>query len=139
LQTKSTKALISANKSSTSFQTAILVQYQQPFEPLVSDDIINNLVSGRLKQDDCQKHGYVLDGFPKTIEQIQLLENLKIQPTVIVILECPDEVTIERLSYKRIDPITGLEYDINQADLPDEVLKRLQQRPQDQKAALEKR
>lgn len=84
-------------------------------------------------------HGYVLDGFPKTIEQIQLLENLKIQPTVIVILECPDEVTIERLSHRRIDPVTGLEYDINKANLPEEVQKRLIPRPQDQRAALEKR
>jgi adenylate kinase len=86
-------------------------------------------------------HGYVLDGFPKTIPQFQLLDDLKIVPTVIVILECPDEITEERLSSKRIDPITGLEYDLNQPGLylPDDVKKRLQSRPQDQKDSLQKR
>ena len=108
---------------------------------LVPDDIIGALVANRIKQPDCQIHGYLLDGFPKTIEQIQLLEEMKIQPTVIVILECPDEITEERLENKRIDPHTGIEYDITHMDpdLPEDVIRRLVTRPQDQKPALTNR
>lgn len=104
----------------------------------VQDDVIGNLVADRIKQPDCQIHGFLLDGFPKTIEQIQLLEDMKVQPTVIVILECPDEITEERLGNKRIDPHTGIEYDITNFDpnLPPEVIRRLVTRPQDQKPAL---
>ena len=81
----------------------------------------------RLKQPDCNIHGYILDGFPKTGPQISLLYDLKIRPTVIVVLECPDEIAIERLSHKKIDPVSGQIYDLNELkqDLPQEILDRL--------------
>lgn len=40
---------------------------------LVSDDIVNGIVSERLDQEDC-KPGFVLDGFPRTIPQAEALE-----------------------------------------------------------------
>ncbi len=40
---------------------------------LVSDDIVNGIVSERLDRDDC-KAGFVLDGFPRTIPQAESLE-----------------------------------------------------------------
>lgn len=40
---------------------------------LVSDEIVNGIVSERLDQDDC-KSGFVLDGFPRTIPQAEALE-----------------------------------------------------------------
>jgi adenylate kinase len=41
---------------------------------LVSDDIILGLVKERLKQPDCA-HGYLFDGFPRTIPQAEALKN----------------------------------------------------------------
>jgi adenylate kinase len=107
----------------------------------VPDDVICALVTARIKQPDCQIHGFVLDGFPKTTPQIQLLEEMKIQPTVIVILECLDEDLESRLSSKKIDPQTGIAYDMNNLteELPEHVIKRLLVRNQDHGEALEKR
>jgi adenylate kinase family enzyme len=75
------------------------------------------------------------------VSQIQLLEDLKIEPTVIVILECPDETVFERLSGRRIDPMTGVEYDVNDpnVEIPYDVNSRLQARPHDDQQVIEKR
>lgn len=93
---------------------------------LVSGLITISLVENRLKQSDCYVNGWVMDGFPKTIEQVSLLRQMNIVPTKVVILECRQDVCIERLSQKRLDPITGYFYNI--ADQPpedDEVNERL--------------
>lgn len=42
---------------------------------LVSDDIVNGIVSDRLDAEDCRK-GFVLDGFPRTIAQAEALDRM---------------------------------------------------------------
>ena len=42
---------------------------------LVSDEIVNGIVSERLDQDDC-KPGFILDGYPRTIPQAEALEGM---------------------------------------------------------------
>lgn len=54
----------------------------------VSDDIMNGLIHNRVSQVDCHLQGYVLEGFPKTDVQINSLPDLKIQPTLVVVLDC---------------------------------------------------
>lgn len=41
---------------------------------------------------------------------------MKVAPTVIVVLECPDEVAIKRLSRKKIDPVTGQIYNLDEVN-----------------------
>jgi|SRR6185312_11837571 adenylate kinase len=42
---------------------------------LVSDTVVNGIVSERLDQDDARK-GFILDGFPRTIPQAEALEQM---------------------------------------------------------------
>jgi adenylate kinase len=42
---------------------------------LVSDEIVNGIVSERLDQEDC-KPGFILDGFPRTIPQAEALDEM---------------------------------------------------------------
>ncbi|CAK72954.1 unnamed protein product (macronuclear) [Paramecium tetraurelia] len=77
---------------------------------LVDDRIINALIKERINQTDCQLQGYVLDGYPKTEQQMESLNELNIQPTLIVIIDAVDDVVLKRLTQRRTDPISGRIY-----------------------------
>ncbi|KAL4481720.1 hypothetical protein ABPG74_007809 [Tetrahymena malaccensis] len=76
---------------------------------LVPDEIINGLVDNRLKQTDCHLQGYVLDGYPKSLVQLLCLEDLNINPSLIVELECSDELVIQRFQGKKDNPNESIE------------------------------
>ena len=71
---------------------------------LVPDELTVRIFLDRVAQDDC-KDGYVLDGFPRTIPQAQVLEEAldklgdKIDYAIDV--EVPDENIINRMSGRR--------------------------------------
>ena len=77
---------------------------------LVPDEIICSLVEARIKQNDCKLNGWVIDGFPKTIQQITVLKAMKIKPTRVVILECDKKVCQERILNRMFDPVMGTVY-----------------------------
>lgn len=76
---------------------------------LIDDDIVLSLLAKRLTQPDCQS-GYLLDGFPRTVEQAQALHQAGIHIDTIVVLNVPDACIIERLSGRRIHPASGRSY-----------------------------
>ena len=67
-------------------------KYDLLFYFKVPDEIINGLVHERIRQVDCHIQGYILDGFPKNLVQLLNLEDMKITPSLIVILEASDEL-----------------------------------------------
>ncbi|MDO8669133.1 MAG: nucleoside monophosphate kinase [Candidatus Buchananbacteria bacterium] len=66
---------------------------------LVSDELVNQMVSERIKKDDCQV-GYILDGFPRTEEQVKFLDGIS-NIDYVFLIEIKDEVIIERISGRR--------------------------------------
>ena len=72
---------------------------------LVPDELTLDLVTDRLSKDDC-KNGYILDGFPRTLNQANALTDaLKKQGTSIDIaidIEVKDEDIIRRMSGRRV-------------------------------------
>jgi len=70
-------------------------QYSDKGE-LVPDEIIIQLLADRLKKPDCQK-GFILDGFPRTINQAEALDKIS-KIDVAINLNVPDEIIITRLS-----------------------------------------
>lgn len=67
---------------------------------LVPDEVVIEMVDERLKQADCEK-GYLLDGFPRTVEQAKALEGIK-APDAVVNIAVEDERLIARLTGRRV-------------------------------------
>jgi adenylate kinase len=67
---------------------------------LVPDELILDLIRERLRQPDTQK-GWILDGFPRNVSQAafldKLLRELDLKADIVLNLEVPDEILIERL------------------------------------------
>lgn len=62
---------------------------------LVPDEVTNNLIAERLKETDCQG-GFILDGYPRNIDQLGLIEKL-VEPTHVFNIKISDEEAIKRL------------------------------------------
>ncbi len=67
---------------------------------LVPDEVVIGLMKDRLAQEDCQK-GYLLDGFPRTIEQAKALDTFENVSMAINIAVNEDEV-VERIAGRRM-------------------------------------
>lgn len=50
-----------------------------------------DLVHERLTKSDCRLNGWILDGCPFNLKQIQLLRDLKIEPQKVIALEISDD------------------------------------------------
>ena len=81
---------------------------------LVPDETVNRLVEERIDQPDCA-NGFILDGYPRTVQQAQLLaELLVLRPvrTVVVHLVVDYNVIIARISGRRQCPQCGALYGV---------------------------
>lgn len=67
---------------------------------LVGDDITVELIRDRLAQSDA-KNGFILDGFPRTINQAKQLEKIA-KIDCAVNFDINDEAVVERLSGRRV-------------------------------------
>lgn len=77
---------------------------------LVSDELTFELVKDRLAQDDC-KNGFILDGFPRTIPQAEMLETLGLD-LACVNFTIDNEVVIRRLSTRRVCKACGENFNV---------------------------
>jgi adenylate kinase len=78
---------------------------------LVEDQLVVDVVKDRITHEDCTK-GFILDGFPRTLEQARLLNEV-LSPetvTVVVALDVRDDVLVERICGRWVHKESGRSY-----------------------------
>ena len=106
----------------------------------VPDEILLRLVDERIRQSDCRVNGWVIDGFPETESQVNLLKSMRINPNLVCMFEQSMDESINKLQARRIDPMTGelFNTDINPPKFESQNL-RLQRLPGDAEDLVRKR
>jgi adenylate kinase len=114
---------------------------------LVPDDVICGVIMERIDSDEA-RDGFLLDGFPRTVRQADVLErglnNLGRQLTAALLLDVPDEEVIRRLSGRRMCVKNGhlyhVEFDPPKRDeVCDQDGSRLIQRDDDKPETIQRR
>jgi adenylate kinase len=79
---------------------------------LVGDDVMIGLVTERLARPDAATRGYILDGFPRTVTQAEALDRITAERPIHVVLDLdvPREIVLERISSRRVCRNCGTNY-----------------------------
>ena len=110
---------------------------------LVPDQLVIDMVKGRIAQPDC-KSGFIIDGFPRTVTQAEVLRESGIDVDFVIEIEVGDVEILRRMSGRRVHPASGRTYHIEvnpprvagKADLTGEPLV---QRPDDNEETVKRR
>lgn len=82
---------------------------------LVPDEVVIGMVKDRLSQPDCKK-GFLLDGFPRTVEQAKALDStldsLGIKLDGVINIVVPLDKLMERLTGRRVCKGCGASYHV---------------------------
>ena len=86
---------------------------------LVPISVVQNVIKDRLKKDDC-KDGYILDGFPRSVEQAEALKEILSETgdftlkndAIAIYFDIANEVLIQRLVNRRSCPKCGMIYNL---------------------------
>ena len=113
---------------------------------LISDDIITKLLEERIIKEDC-KEGFVLDGYPRTYKQAELLDEIlkKHNRSITKVMELvvPDELAfkriLERKKCEKCGKVYGIDFPPKVEDVCDDCGGHLSVRTDDTKETLLKR
>ncbi len=82
---------------------------------LVPDEIIIGVIADRLGSGEAD-HGFILDGFPRTLPQAEALDRkldeIARQLTAVILIDVPDEEIVRRLSGRRVSSDEGHVYHV---------------------------
>jgi adenylate kinase len=81
---------------------------------LVSDEILAQVVGERIRREDC-KNGCILDGFPRNIQQAELLESIASElghSVEVIEIDVPRDQLFKRLAGRRLCSVGGEIYNI---------------------------
>ncbi len=83
---------------------------------LVSDDLVNQMVADRLAQPDVER-GYILDGYPRTLNQAEWLDNHLAQthgvlPVIAVSIDVAYDELLHRITGRRTCPVCKSIYNV---------------------------
>lgn len=87
---------------------------------LVPDEVVFDLLKKRLSRGDC-KNGFILDGFPRNLNQAKELEKIT-NIDIVINIVVPKNLVIEKLSGRRICSKCGAIYNIHEIRIGDKVL-----------------
>lgn len=76
-----------------------LIEGQMMRGELVSPEVVDKVIQLRLEQPDAQK-GFVIDGYPRQLEQAEFVDSIT-DIDAVVVIEIPDDVSIKRISGRR--------------------------------------
>lgn len=114
---------------------------------LVPDEIVVDMVKDRITKDDCKK-GFLLDGFPRTVNQADSLDKelseLGLKLDKVINIDVPKQELIKRITGRRICKKCGATYHIEfnptkEDGICDECGGELQQRKDDTVETVTKR
>ncbi|MCE9660859.1 MAG: adenylate kinase [Burkholderiales bacterium] len=110
---------------------------------LVPDQLVIDMVKGRIAQPDC-KSGFIIDGFPRTVTQAEVLRESGIDVDFVIEIEVGDVEILRRMSGRRVHPASGRTYHIefNPPRVPgkdDLTGEPLVQRPDDNEETVKRR
>jgi adenylate kinase len=82
---------------------------------LLPDDVMVGMVAERLSRDDSNRRGFILDGFPRTVGQAEALAEITAEKPldVVIDLEVPEEIVIQRISKRRVCKDCGTNYSVD--------------------------
>jgi adenylate kinase len=75
---------------------------------LVPDPVVNEIVEAALRESD----GFVLDGYPRNIEQAEYLSEIT-DLDAVVLLDVDEEVLVDRLTGRRVCEACGANYHVD--------------------------
>ncbi|MCZ2204345.1 adenylate kinase [Bartonella sp. A05] len=94
---------------------------------LVSDDIVNQIVSDRIDESDCT-NGFILDGYPRTVGQAkalqQILQSKNMQLDAVIEFVVDENALLERMK-ERVKKTITAGGQVRADDKPDVFAKRL--------------
>jgi adenylate kinase len=76
---------------------------------LVPDEVVIGVVEERLSSDEMSR-GFILDGFPRTVEQAEALAEMDVSIDAVLNLDVPEEELVRRLSGRVNCPQCGAAY-----------------------------
>lgn len=96
---------------------------------LVPDEIVVMMVKERLSLPDAEENGWLLDGYPRSLSQATALKKFGFEPDLFILLEVPEDILVERVIGRRLDPVTGKIYHLKYSPPEtEEIVARLTQR-----------
>jgi len=110
---------------------------------LVPEQLVIDMLNKRIILPDCAK-GYLLDGFPRTLHQAEVLDKAGIAFDAVIEIQVPDNEIINRLSGRRMHPSSGRTYHVTSnppksRDKDDITQEPLVQREDDKEESVRKR
>jgi adenylate kinase len=86
---------------------------------LVPDDVTLRIVKERVAHEDC-KDGFILDGFPRNLNQAEMLDSV-VKIDKVILLDIKDDLTVYRLSARRVCKECAATYNVNPDGFPQPV------------------